>query len=318
MPVARIDFSNLPVFLNSFPGATSISGIEVGLFRRYFSKLLRYRQNQIGFVREVRSFQGDGAFHGMIAAHKYLSSRVIGEDALEKSERGVDLFLASSTFLWGLHGDYGIFDGIGHGQEPVSRRHYSDEILGPIEFPCGIFIALDGSYMADWYYQNSLMRVSLGLPDTAMALIWGRNHSWRSERVNAGAPFYSILQDTLSAGITRSSRRNILGDPTLLERYISPVTGLVAAKVGGGVVLNWNANTQASSGFRIYRADSVNPSEWSFVASVPAGATSWTGIPANPSVNAYMIKAVSVASSGSGSYSVLSLGSVAPNTIVFP
>lgn len=317
VPISRIDFSNLPVYFDSLSVSTG-SQVEQKLFQRYFSKTLRYRKNQTGFVRDVRSFQGNGAFHGMIQAHQYLGARLSGNERFEKHYQGEDLFLASTNYLWGLHGDYGDFAGIGYNQYPVTRQHYSSEIVGPSEFPHAMFMFLDGSYMADWYFTDSIMRVALGLPDTALVLSWGRNHAWKTDRVNAGGPVCTVVQDTLSSGFTTSSRRNLLGDPTLREKYVNPVVGFIAAKSGANVVLNWTANSDATAGFRIYRSNSTNSLDWVLVGTAPSGSTSWTGTPTNPSTNSYMIKSAATLNSGSGSYSVLGLGVVLDSDVVFP
>jgi hypothetical protein len=323
MPLGRIDFAQLPVFANGerFPGVTTEAQAEVKLFQRYFDKVRRFRRGEIGFLRESRSWQGDGNFHEMIGGSHWINTRAFGAAALETFSphfQGTDLFLASTNYLWGTHGDYGFFDDIGHDQNPIGRQHSSIDVAKLIEAPRGMFMLLDASFLGDWYYPDNLMRVCLGVPDTSLVTLWGRNHRWRTERVHAGMGMYAMLQDSVLAGLATSTQRSLLGDPTVREQYIRPVANLTTQKAGTTAVLTWPSNADADAGYRIYRAENINAAVWNLIGIVPAGTTVWTNTPANQSTNVFLIKGVGTRASGSGSFFVLSLGTSATNQIVIP
>lgn len=210
------------------------------------------------------------------------------------------------------------FDAIGYGQDPIARRHFSIDVGRGDEIPRGMVMLLDGSYMNNWYYNDSFLRTCLGASDTALVVLWGRDHLWRTERLHAGAAAYTILQDTLASGTTTSSRRTLHGDPTLREQYIKPVNSFSAGKSGANVVLSWVNSTSADMGYRIYWASGTNSPSWSFLAALPPGSISFTTSASNPSTNAYLIRAVGLRQSGSGSLSVSSIGIAAPTEITFP
>jgi Bacterial TSP3 repeat len=320
MGVGRIDFSNLPVHLTAgtFPGVVDTAGVEVKSLQRYFGKTLRYRRAEIGFLREARSWQGDGSFHGGIGAHQWINTRAFGSEAFDTAPRGTDLFLVTTNFLFGMHSDFGFFNEIGHNQMPLSRRHTSLDIVQGDQVPRGMFVFLDGSYMNDWYRDDSILRTCLGMSDTALVLLWGRNHIWRTDRFSAGSAAHTILQDTFAAGVTTNSKRSLHGDPTLREQYIAPVSSFSAGKSGVNVVLSWANSAAADMGYRIYWASGTNTTSWSFLAALPPSSISFTTSALNPSTNAYLIRAIGLRQSGSGSLSVSSFGAVAPNEVKFP
>jgi len=320
MPLGRIDFAKLPVYADGiqFPGVYTEAQAELKLFQRYFDKVLRFRRNEIGFLREVRSWQGDGAFHGAIGGVMGLNTRLIGTEATETGPQGTDLFLANTNYIWGSHGDYGLFSAIGVNQYPEARRHPSADVVQLGETPRGIIMLLDGSYMGDWYFSDSLMRTCVGMLNTSLVTLWGRDHRWRTNRVHAGAGIYSQLADTMASGLSISSRRSILGDPTLRERYIAKVSGFSTVKSGSNVTLTWTSNSDADEGYRIYRADGTNTSSWTLLTSLSSGVTPFTTAPTNPSTNAYLVKAAGLRTSGSGSITVLSIGTVSSNEISIP
>jgi hypothetical protein len=218
----------------------------------------------------------------------------------------------------GSHGDFGLFNAIGVNQDPEARRHPSADVVQLGETPRGIFMLLDGSYMGDWYFSDSLMRTCVGLLNTSLVTLWGRDHRWRTDRVHAGAGIYSQLADTMASGLSISSRRSILGDPTLRERYIAKVSGFSTVKSGSNVTLTWTSNSDADAGYRIYRADGTNTSSWTLLTSISSGVTTFTTGPTNPSTNAYLVKAAGLRTSGAGSITVLSIGTVSSNEISIP
>lgn len=234
-----------------------------------------------------------------------------------------DVFLATTNYLWGVHGDFGHFQVVGNVSDET-RKHTSAEIARNGEIPRSIFMLTMGSFFDQWFHEDDdVLRVCLGMPDTALTVSWvdTLNHQvrWRSDRMHIGAPVYAALQDTFAAHADASSRATfLLGDPFLREHYVPPVTSLTATKSGGNVNLTWTAQAAATEGYRVFRANSTNTASWSFLTDLVASATNWVHSPSSPSTNAYLIKSLALKITGSGSYTNLSLGTVSTTEVTLP
>jgi hypothetical protein len=177
---------------------------------------------------------------------------------------------------------------------------------------------LGGSFIADWYYGDSahsdLMRVCLGSQDTGLAMMWINSLSadhgpWKTSRMNVGAPLYTVLADTFANDATASARTTfILGDPTLCEYYVAPVSSLTATNSGSNVLLSWPSQSAATSGFHVYHASSPTGTAWAWLTDVSSGSTSWTHTAPGSGTHAYLIKSMAIKVTGSGSFTNLSLG----------
>lgn len=311
VPIGRIDFANLQPFLTSgaLPGVTNLRGVEEALIRRYFDKILRFRRNEIAFVNQSRSWHGDGNFHPMIDALMGINTGSFGYEVFEKGGQGNDLFLQNTNFLWGVHGDYGRFDAVGYNQKPLQiRQHFSIEIAPGDEVPRGMFMLMWGSYFGDWFHEDSdLLRTCLGMKDSVLD-VCATPSRLRTSRFHGGAGFYSALQDTFAFDESSSTRRSILGDPFVRERYISPILNLASSRTGGVINLSWGLNSDADAGYRIYSAPSTNSSIWTLVGVVGQGVTNWSHAPSGPVNVAYLLKGVGMREFGAGKLSVMSIG----------
>ena len=326
LPLGRIDFARLPVFVNTnvFPGVSNVSHAEVLLHKRYFDKVQRFRRSEIGHLDDTRIWAPQPGFFGMIEANRRLHSRLWGGENPDHTRLTNDVFLAATNYLWGFHGDFGHFKAVGKDQgEP--REHTHTQIAVEGEIPRGMFMLTFGSYFADWFHENDdVLRVCLGMSDTALTVSWqgGLNNSeivWRTDAMQAGGPVGWTLRDTFAAQTKASCRATfLLGDPTLREHYLTPVSGFSASKSGGNVNLVWTHQAAATAGYRLYWANSTNTAQWNLLTNLAAGATSWTHTPGNPSNNAYLLKAAALKITGSGSYINLSLGVAAPSEITIP
>lgn len=155
--------------------------------------------------------------------------------------------------------------------------------------------------------------VCLGLENLAMTVSYMSQEetAYRCDRFHLGASAYSFVTDTFAADAKRSSRTTVLlGDPCVRQTYISQVQNFTAHTSGVPITLNWSNAPEATAGYRIYRAPSVNPAAWSFLKDINPGVTTTTD--SSPSgTQAYLIKALAVVTGGFGSFTKSILGSVA-------
>ncbi len=315
--VGRIDFS----YMEALANGASLEATEVRLLRKYFEKVARWRRGQLPAEDRFRAWTTtDARFFQLIPSVQRLQSRLWGTSELESDQFLEDVFQAPKPTLWGVHGDFGGFDSIGLG----GRNFHSSKTAaqgGQGAWPQAMFTTYFGSYFGEWFHwKDDLMRTFLAAPDSVLTATWlnvWQGTVWRTDRFHLGAPYAVVLQDTFAANRGTSSRTTaILGDPFLREHPLPPVGSLSISAKGGELTLTWPAQPAARDGFRIYRRDAGNKDEkldWVAVAEVPAGSTRWKDVTSRGE-SSYMIKALALQTTGSGSYTNSSLGTMTPNS----
>jgi hypothetical protein len=102
----------------------------------------------------------------------------------------------------------------------------------------------------------------------------------------------------------------LMGDPTLRMDPVSPPGALNATAPGQGATLNWRASTDAVLGYHVYRG--VSPSgPFSRLTGSPVIENTFTDTTAAPQVYTYMVRAVTLQTTPSGSYYNASQGAFA-------
>jgi hypothetical protein len=104
----------------------------------------------------------------------------------------------------------------------------------------------------------------------------------------------------------------LMGDPTLRMQMVKPPTGLQVGASAGALSFSWAASSEPVLGYHVYRLTPSGPlrltqtlvTGTSFVSALPASTPS-------PAGN-FMVRAVKLTTSESGSYYNLSLGALNP------
>jgi len=111
----------------------------------------------------------------------------------------------------------------------------------------------------------------------------------------------STLYQSYSNTFTRAIYIALMGDPTLRMDAVAPASGLVASAGPNTANLSWFASPDNVLGYHVYRATS-SAGPFSRVTSSLLQGTSFsdTGIP--PNTYTYMVRAVKLQSTPSGSY----------------
>lgn len=287
--VGRVDFANLPAY--SLP--------EVELIRRYLQKNQRFRHSAFSV-----------AGRGLIDDHFGLAT---GEPFAVNGWRNFPPLLgignthtgdwlpslATETFLWGFGcgaGSYTSISGV------ASTSDYTSQD------PKVVFTMFFGSYFGDWDSPNNVLRATLGTPTCTLAAVWAGRPNWqvhhmalgetigfctRLTQANAGEYDYNVS--------ARGVHIALMGDPTLRMHFVTPVSGVaVAPGAAGGADLTWIASPDAVLGYHIYKsATAAGPFVRVNADLVPD--TSFTD-PTSPSPCVYMVRAVKLEVSASGSY----------------
>jgi hypothetical protein len=201
-----------------------------------------------------------------------------------------------------------------------------------------VFTQLFGSYFGDWDSSNNFLRSPLaGTQDSlGLACMWsGRGyfhlyHMALGEALGYGVRYsQNNNENTFSGGwsqngFNRSIHMGLVGDPTLRLHTVIPPTRVVASSGAGGVTLTWQASADGTLGYHVYVGTSVNGP----FTRLTGGATS-TADPAGSPLAAltylhtaavagtayiYLVKAVKLETSASGTYVNTSVGEMAQVT----
>jgi hypothetical protein len=189
--------------------------------------------------------------------------------------------------------------------------------------PRSIFQLHFGSNINEWFHWDAdPLRVALGVSNAVLSTTWlniWQGTYWKADRMHCGGHLAFALQDTFAAGSSVSCRTTaLLGDPFLREFPLPPVASLSALKSGVNISLSWTPNLSATSGYRIYRANSADPTSWTWKADVAAGSSGWTNVSPGPGKYSYLIKAMALQSNASGSFTNVSIGTQTSLEIQLP
>jgi hypothetical protein len=289
--VGRVDLANLPAFPQG----------ECELLRGYLGKDHDFRSKVFTVQGQGLIDDQFGVFDGAepfaVAGWRnfaafFGASNIIAGDWLST--------LTSQGCLWG----YGC--GPGSADYTTSSGVASTWALVTNDTQV-VFTMLFGSYFGDWDSPNNLMRAQLATPTYTLSCAWSGRPNWIFHHMALG--------ETLgfSARLTQNNwalyspgmfpqcfHIALMGDPTLRMHTVAPPSGVtLASNSAGGIDLQWNPSTDAVAGYCVYEAPTIAGPFANLTGGLIAG-TSYT-VPVLSS-NVYMVRAVNLEVSASGSY----------------
>ena len=297
LQVGRVDLANLTAFSQS----------ETELLRQYLNKDHNFRCKLISVQRR-----------GWIADNWLLSS---GEPLAVSGWRNFSAFfgaaniqstnstpsgwfpvLNTQSYLWGWGGGSGTFTSIGGIASTLDYVSNDPEV---------VFTMFFGSYFGDWDSPNNVLRAALATPNYTLTSVWSGRPYWQFHHMAMGETIgFSTLVSQNNVGVTQGGydfntdngfvHIALMGDPTLRMHVVAPVSGFVVAQnSSGGADLSWNASPDTVVGYHVYSAPTSAGPFARLNASLLTG-TSFTDPVASSKV--YMVRAVKLEVSGSGSY----------------
>ncbi len=198
-----------------------------------------------------------------------------------------------------------------------------------------VFTLTFGSWFGDWDNPDNFLRAPLaGTADSlGLANAWSgiggvfRQHMALGATIGYSTRFTQNFVEDTNAGSWNGfgNRRhivyNLMGDPTLRLHTVRPPAHVTAAPTSGGMAVNWEASPDAEAGYHVYRGGSpLGPftrlTGASATAANPLGSpitgTSYADGTATPGETyTYLVKAVKMETSASGTYANQSLGEAA-------
>lgn len=289
LQVGRVDLSNLPAFPQS----------EGELLRRYLNKDHHFRHKVTTVERRGLIDDHLGLYQGeAFAANGYRAfapffgaSNTVTGDWLPT--------LGAQAFLWA----YGCGDGTPYssagGIATTSQLATND--------PRVVFTMLFGSYFGDWDTPNNLLRAQLATPGYTLSSVWAGRPYWMFHHMGLGETIgfsTRVTQNNYALYLANLYYNRVhiglMGDPTLRMHVVAPPVGLtVATNGGGGMDLRWNASADTVVGYHVYSAPTAG-GPFTRLNSVLLTSTNYTD--SFGATNIYMVRAVKLEVSGSGSY----------------
>jgi len=305
LAVGRVDLFNMPAFAPK---------TEKDLLRQYLNKDHGFRHKLI--TAQARGMIDDnfGEFSGEAFAASGWRNFAPMFTAANVSAKDFFPDQASNSHLWSYGCGGGWYQGASGVGSTVDFKTYD---------PKTIFTMLFGSYHGDWDANDAFMRGVLASTTSGLTCAWSGRPHWFFHRMALGEPIavsgrLSQNNSGLYTGGSFSSRgvhMALMGDPTLRMFITAPASAPAAAQVGSNVAVTWTASTDSVLGYHVYRATSASGPFTRLTASLQTG-TTFTDSTATAGTQHYMIRAVKLETSASGSYHNASQGVFASLTVV--
>lgn len=185
----------------------------------------------------------------------------------------------------------------------------------------GIFTMLFGSYFGDWDIQNNFLRAPLCQGKT-LTNAWVGRPQWMFHHMGMGENIgYSamITQNNINtyfpspypmnAGLFHTVHIALMGDPTLRQNVVAPVSNVVATCVGYDCVISWSVSPEPNIlGYNIYvKTDTAGA--YTRLNAQPLASAGFTDY-CQPYVGTYkyLVRALKLETTPSGSYYNMSEG----------
>jgi hypothetical protein len=301
LEVGRVDLSNLTDFANKTPSRS-----EVDLLRLYLNKDHNFRHGKIqvprrGIICDNFPDKGEDPVSG--SAWRSYSTLMGPQSIVEVGKSNYFPTVTTEPFLWGFGAGGGTYiscDGIGS----------SDDFA--LNDSKVIFTMFMGSYFGDWDKESAFLRSAIastsytltcsysGFPNTLyfpMALGKNIGYCIRLTQNNG----YRGLFPPHNQG-TREIHIGLHGDPTLRMHPVLPPSALIAATNASGVMLSWQPSSDESIvGYHLYRAASGDGPFVRVTGDAPLTMTTFIDQPPSGAFT-YMVRAIKLEQSGSGTY----------------
>ncbi|MGZ8940132.1 MAG: fibronectin type III domain-containing protein, partial [Limisphaerales bacterium] len=310
LAIGRVDLYNMTCYSNK-----AWSRTELDLLRAYLNKDHNFRHGRMVVPRRGLVCDNFGEMGGEAFAStgwRSFASFFGAQNNVQVPYGQYFSTLRDNGYLWSYGtggGSWYTCNGIG-GSDDFANTEIKT-----------VFTAFLGSYFGDWDNESAFLRAPLG-SGWALASVWGGRPHWFFHPMGLGETIGTatkLSQNNRYGGLysrqnwgTRQVHVTLLGDPSL---RMHPVIPPASVAVNGGTV-TWAASTDSAiQGYNVYRAPSVNgPFTKVNGTSLVTSLFFTDAAPVSGSV--YMVRAVKLEQSGSGTYLNLSQGILSAGSAV--
>lgn len=316
LQVGRIDMFNLTAYGAAFSGwlsnQTETQAMSNYLTRSHNFKIKQWTPQFRGIMFDNFDDSGD-PFAG--SAYKSITSLVGFNNFTDYNPNTSVKFkdvINNNSYLW----SYACGGGWWSGASNVGNTDEYAGSSGPFQYG-GAFSMTFGSYFGDWDNMNNFLTAPLACG--ALTSVWSGIPSWYFHHMGMGDNIgYSTLvsQNNQSLYIPQNGgwqgqpynrvHMNLHGDPTLRQIMITPPSNLQFSNIGGNTSFSWSPSPDGGIlGYHIYEITSNNITRIN--TNLITSNTFSSNIPYQQG-RTYMVRAVKLESSVTGTYYNMSLG----------
>jgi hypothetical protein len=310
LAVGRVDLANMPGRKEWMGPATFPSELE--LLRNYLNKNHEFRHARLSIQRRGLVYDGAGAREGAafaVSGWRNFAPFFGASNIRVAADNEFLPILTNSSYLWsyanGGADSYNIAYLGGTGNFNGGRT--PDFVELDVQT---VFVMLFGSHLGDWDAEDNIMRSILATPTYGLTCSFGGAPHWYLHHMGLGETIgYStrLTQNNRPGGLYRNEYNQaagmvhvaLMGDPTLRLHPVGPPSALIATIVGGVTHLQWAPSSDSVAGYHVYRASSASGP---FTRITPVPVTGSTYSDSFDGGGTYMVRAVKLEISGSGSY----------------
>ncbi|HYE31152.1 MAG TPA: fibronectin type III domain-containing protein [Methylomirabilota bacterium] len=298
LEIGRIDLSNLTCFSNKNPSRS-----ELDLLRQYLNKDHRFRHKLFNVERRgiIADFFGFRRGDPIVGSGWRNMTALLGQGQVTE---------AGGTWLSAVtSGSYLMSWGAGGGS-----YYYSSGVAESDDFALKdiqvVFTMFLGSYYGDWNNESNFLRAVLGSTSYTLTSSYAGyphnffHHMAMGETVGYGIKITQNHDGEVYPVISRGERQihiALHGDPTLRAHPVAPAGNLSAQGTSSGVKLQWSGSSDSDIvGYNVYRSTSESGAFTKVTASPVQGTSFTDGAPQGRFT--YMVRAIKLETSGSGTY----------------
>lgn len=298
LAVGRVDFANMPAF----------AATETQLLQQYLDKDHDYRHRVFQVDQRAVIDDNFGWFGGeAFAASGWRNfTTLLGPANVTAADYFTTLNVPSGNgHIWSYGcggGTYTSAGGVGSTTDFTLSQNRS------------VFTMLFGSYFGDWDSTDNFLRAPLASGWTLTNVWAGRPH-WSFHPMALGETIGACARisqnDTLVGGFgQRFVHLALMGDPTLRQHVIAPPSNVAIVDLWPQANVSWSASTMAVAGYHVYRASSPN-GPFTRLSTTPVAGTVFTDAAPLAGSATYMVRAVRLETTPTGTYWNLSQGAFA-------
>lgn len=292
--VGRVDFHNLPAFQED----------EIELTRQYLNKNHDFKLGNKEYPRRALIENNFGSFAEGFGQSGWRNfTTMFGGDSVSIKNYEVELETNKYLFSYACGGgSYTSCSGVGTTQNLWVAKDIQT-----------IFTLNFGSYFGDWDSQNNFLRSALASGDV-LTNAWAGRPVWQLYDMSLGKHIgycAKLTQDAtgnfFNQGFgAKSAHIALMGDPTLRLHAMRTADNLNATFTNGDIVLTWSPSPDGNENHIVYRRNL--DLQWEFIGEAN-NENMFVDVCVNSNTEyTYMIKAVRLERTGSGSYFNTSLG----------
>ncbi|MCY7410115.1 MAG: T9SS type A sorting domain-containing protein [Chitinophagales bacterium] len=292
LQIGRVDLYNLP----SFPDSENV------LLKRYLDKDHAFRTGEFTNLPQGLIDDNFGAFSGEAFASSGFRSfaPMFGDTAVKE----LDYFgtMQTNSYLW----SYGCGGGWYQGASGVGST--TDFVNDSVQ---SVFTMLFGSYFGDWDSQDNFLRAPLASKGQTLTSCWSGRPHWFFHHMALGENIgYSTLRvmnnssTYFASYYPKYTHIALMGDPTLRMHVVRPPSSIVLTPPNGypnTTSISWTASPDNVLGYYVYTSN-TEFGKYDRISDTIISGTSFIDENLFTGVNWYMVKAVRLEETPSGSY----------------